>query len=118
MDPIAPRNKRLEKDEERDLRKVLVSQGWHVEKTHGSLYMKGWPDLYAMHPAHKQRWIEVKLKGQGRLEESQVRLFLRWRRHGTGVWVLTGPEDYPLLFRNPNWHLWMDPALRRLHGSG
>lgn len=115
MDPLAPR-KRLEKDEEKALRLLMEKEGWLVEKTHGSLYMKGWPDLYACHRGFGQRWIEVKLKGQGRLEDSQIKRFTEWRRYGVGVWILTGPDDYGLLMSRPNWHVWLDPKLRRLHG--
>lgn len=117
MDPL-PRKGRLEKDEEKDLRRHMEKLGWHVEKTHGSLYQQGWPDLYAMHVAHGQRWIEMKRKSGGKLELSQVKKFSIWTKFGLGVWVLTGVEEYNLLFKNPNWHFYLDPQLRRLYGTG
>lgn len=116
MDPLV-RKGRLEKDEEKLLRAHMNKLGWHVEKTHGSLYQQGWPDLYAMHLAHGQRWIEMKRKGTGALENSQAKKFSIWRKFGLGVWILTGPEDYSLLFKAPNWHIYLDAQLRRLYGS-
>lgn len=115
MNPLEGGRKRLEKDEENAFRKLLVSKGWHVEKTHGSLYMKGWPDLYCIHPAYGPKWIEVKRPGEGKLEDTQVKKFNEWRKYGLGVWVVTGVKDYPLIFKQPNWHHFLDPALRRLY---
>ena len=100
----------------------MRSLGWNVEKTHGNLYQKGWPDLYAMHPGLPNvdggrpltRWIEMKRPGQGELENSQKILFRQWTDHGVKIWVLTTVADYEKLFKEPNWHWWLDPVLRRM----
>lgn len=113
MDPIKKKRK-LEKDHENDLRKFMRAAGWHTEKTHGSLFMEGWPDLYCIHKQHGSRWVEMKRPGDGELEASQKKKFQLWLDHGMGVWILTKVEDYPRLFDKPNWHWWLDPVLRKM----
>jgi hypothetical protein len=113
MNPLKKKAK-LEKDHQEELRKFMRALGWHTEKAHGSLFQKGWPDLFCMHVKHGVRWVEMKRPGQGELELSQVKLFRQWSSHGVGVWVLTTVADYSKLFQPPNWHWWLDPELRRL----
>lgn len=113
MNPLGEK-KKLEDSLVEEIRLKLEAEGWHTEKTHGSMYMKGWPDLYAMHPVHKSRWIEVKRREEGALEETQRKKFLLWAKHGVGVYILCGPEELGRLFGPPNWHLWMDNKTRRI----
>lgn len=97
-----------EKQSSRDLKLKMISEGWLVEKVHGSILMRGWPDWFAAHPQYGPRWIETKSFRENHfLEESQQGKFMTWKRYGVGVWVLRGPQDYPLLFDPPNWHLYM-----------
>jgi hypothetical protein len=65
----------------------MKHKGWHIEKTHGSQFQEGFPDLYAMHPMHGQRWIECKvLRGRSiHFEESQLRKFPVWIAHGVKI---------------------------------
>jgi hypothetical protein len=109
-----PKKPKLEKDIVDELREFMHKEGWLTEKTHGSMYAVGWPDLYAMHPVHRTRWIEVKREKQGALEESQKKKFLEWAKHGVGVYILCGIKDYSKLFGAPNWHLWTDNRTRRI----
>ena len=95
----------LEKVGQEALRKYMEDRGWLVEKVHGSITMKGWPDLYCHHPVFGQRWVECKRHGKkGKLQDSQVAKFKKWAKFKIGVWVLCSPSDYDLLFDPPNWH--------------
>lgn len=89
------------------LRAFLQQRGWNVEKTHGSQYQSGWPDLYAMHPNYGERWIETKTDS-GRIRNSQRIKFTKWRRFGVKVWILRDEKDYEWLFGEPNWWRWLD----------
>lgn len=97
----------LEHTTQEALRELMKSKNWLTEKVHGSLTMRGWPDLYCYHPTFKTRWIECKRMGGGSyLNDAQVARFKKWAQHGLGVWVLRGPDEYDLLFSQPNWHLY------------
>lgn len=113
MEPLR-KAKRLEKDIEREVRRQLVKLGWNVEKTHGSLYMKGWPDLFLAHRVYGCRWVEMKRPGDGALTPSQVALFTRWRRYGIAIYILTKVEDIKLLKGPGNWYIWLDSKLKGL----
>ena len=39
--------------------------GWYVEKTHGSQFQQGFPDLYIMHKKYEPRWVECKVIRNG-----------------------------------------------------
>lgn len=111
MDPLRKREP-LEEQIVSKLRPFMHERGWLTEKTVGSLYSSGWPDLYCWHRTWKQRWVEVKRPG-GRLEPTQIKRFKRWERTGLGVWILTGIDDYQLLFKDPNWWHWLLKEGRR-----
>lgn len=106
MDPL----ERVEQEHEivTRLRKTLEGRGWLVEKTHGSMYAVGWPDLFCHHPQHGSRWIEVKRPHKGALEDSQIKKFRRWLTFGLGVYVLVDDSktQLDLLLRAPNWTHW------------
>ena len=107
MDPIKkkPIKENLVYDQ---VKRKLEAMGWLVEKTHGSMYQIGWPDLFILHPEHGSRWVELKRPRTGRLKPSQEKKFRLWSRYGVGVWIMTGPKDYEVLFQHPNWHWWLD----------
>ena len=94
------------------LKTLMQRAGWEIDKTHGNVYMKGWPDYYAAHKRFGTRWIETKASGTGQLSLGQIEFFNRWTRAGVGIWVLRDEKDYPWLFERPNWHLWIDPLSR------
>jgi len=116
MKPLKRSQSKLERELQAEMIKKLKAEGWHVEVTHGSLYMRGWPDLYAIHRRYGYRWIEMKRPGEGRLKGSQIKKFTTWSKYRIGVWVLTGPNDYHMLFKPANWHAWMVSDLRRADG--
>lgn len=101
-----------EKDGTTRLRKLMIEQGWYVKKTHGSMYSDNWPDLYALHPRHGQRWIEMKT-ACGVLSTGQVDEFGKWSKFGMGVWCLRDENDYQLLFQPPNWYVFSLPMRQR-----
>jgi len=98
---------KLEKDHYRELREFMVNRGWMVRKItvmHDS--MTGWPDAFAAHPVHGSRFIETKRPVHGKLTEDQMKVFPDFQVHGVGIWILETVNDYPLLFKPANWHLY------------
>jgi len=84
----------------------LTVRGWYVMETHGNLYSRGWPDVYATHSKYGLRWIEVKLpkmKGS-KFTPSQMEIFPKLRANGTRIWVLTAAseQEYQKLFKPDN----------------
>lgn len=94
------------------LRDVMHKEGWYTKKTHGSMYSKSWPDIYAMHPLHGQRWIETKAPS-GELSYEQIQEFALWAKHNVGVWVLRDEKDYKWLLEEPNWYKFALPKKMR-----
>lgn len=88
---------------------LLESKGWFVKPTHGNLYQSGFPDLYCIHTAHKQRWIEVKNPLSYRFTIAQLGDFPKISK-GTGIWIMTAASEseYSKLFARPNWHLYLN----------
>ena len=84
---------------------LMQSHGWVIKRLNvsaGNYSTPGWPDYFAAHHKHGPRWIEMKIKG-GSLEESQIKFCTDFAAVKVGVWILTGPNDYKLLFEEPNW---------------
>lgn len=105
MDPIRGKPK-LEKEHNIDLKALMESRDWLYKKVTGSMYMVGWPDVFAAHREFGVRWIETKRPVTGKLDRDQIRVFSQFQTHGVGIWILTKREDYPLLFEPPNWWKW------------
>ncbi len=83
------------------LRRLMVKAGWHIEKMHGGMYQKDFPDLYCMHKMFGTRWVEMK-KPVGKLSKGQIKKFILWSKHNTNIWILEGPEDYGMLMKPCN----------------
>lgn len=111
MDFKRPRGKPEHTGQER-LRRLMELEGWYVRKTHGSIFSRDWPDLFAMHPKHGTRWIECKTE-DGQLSDGQVKEFHTWSKHNVGVWVLRNELDYKWLFEEPNWYMFCLPKNQR-----
>ena len=108
MRHFIPKNKKRPEDAIRDrIKQMLVSLGWFVKHTHGSMFQEGFPDLFACHPRYGQRWIEVKRPKMagGKFTAAQLRDFPQFCANGCGVWVLTAATDseYQKLFSDCNW---------------
>jgi len=103
-----PRKKPMQREKaiELTIRKVLESQGWLVEKTHGNEYQAGWPDLWCYHVVHGARWIEVK-RLSGKLTLAQRKKFKAWLDVGVGIWILTSKEEISLIHGPQNAQEWL-----------
>ncbi len=88
------------------LRRLMEQNGWKLYKVHGSTFMKDWPDYYAIHKMHGQRWIETK-SDVGNLSIGQIKRFEEWTSNNVSVWVLRDEQDYTMLFGPANWHKYL-----------
>lgn len=114
MEPLKP--KRFSKGPERRIQDKIIAmlriKGWYVMETHGNMYQSGFPDLFACHSKHGQRWIEVKLPGMkgSKFTPAQIEHFPKICANGSGVWILTGDsaKEYKKLFARHNWWQYLD----------
>ena len=90
--------------------KKLLFEGWYVMRTHGNMFQKGFPDLYATHRRYGPRWIEVKLPGMvgSRFTPAQLDIFPKMLENGTDIWILTSQDEYGLLFLESNVQFYLD----------
>jgi hypothetical protein len=88
-----------------DLIKFLRLRQWYVLETHGNMFQRGLPDLFATHIKHGPRWIEVKYAERYCFTPAQLDTFPQLTKHGSGVWILTAAteHEYRKLFQGPNW---------------
>jgi hypothetical protein len=96
---------------QRDLIEYLKGREWLVERMIGNAFQKGIPDLYAFHPSHGQRWIDVKVEGKWSLTKAQRHKWPMWESFGCHIWILTGADqdNYDKLFSPCNWRdYWKD----------
>jgi hypothetical protein len=84
----------------------LKLRDWFVMETHGNMYQRGLPDLWATHTIHGQRWIEIKQPTQYCFTPAQLKTFPEICTHGSGVWVMTAANqwEYAKLFGHHNWY--------------
>lgn len=96
-------------DIQNDIRAFLFAYGWKVKRMHGNAFQKGIPDLYAVHPEHGKRWIEVKPKKGYSFTNDQLRDFPDFERHNDPIWILNAgtKEEYHKLFEPPNWRSYL-----------
>lgn len=83
---------------------MLKIRDWYVMETHGNMFQRGFPDLYATHSMYGGRWIEVKDPNGFSFTAAQHDCFPKLIANGTGVWVLMGDSEheYQKLFKPPN----------------
>lgn len=109
MEPVRIREKYgPEHKIQQALIKFLELRGWHVMETHGNLFQRGFPDLYTVHPVHKQRWIEVKNPTSYSFTVAQKEHFPIIHAV-VGIWILVAAteEEYKKLFAPPNWEKYL-----------
>jgi hypothetical protein len=77
--------------------------------THGNMYQSGFPDLYCCHARYGARWVEVKMSTGYAFTPAQLEMFPQISGKNIGIWVLTAAteEQYSLLFKPPNWHMFL-----------
>jgi hypothetical protein len=92
----------IEREIQDSIIEALKKENWYVLETHGSLYQKGFPDLYACKKGFGQRWIEVKRKSGYCFTGAQLETFPRLDCEGVGIWILQS-NNLGLLSSPPNW---------------
>ena len=110
-----PHSKHIERPEakiQRAIMDMMTLRGWWCKQTHGNAYTEGWPDFFSCHYSYGQRWVEVKLPNMkgSHFTSAQLRDFLEFMAHGSGVWILTAASEgeYQKLFEPPNWWKYLD----------
>ena len=98
-----------------DLIVFLTLRGWTLMPTHGNLFQRGFPDLYALHEEHGSRWIEVKNPKKFAFTPAQKTYFPVMSLAGVGIWVLVAATDdeYAKLFRPANCFAYMSGVVPR-----
>lgn len=88
----------------------LKARYWLVREMHAGARMMGWPDLWASHVKHGQRWIEVKLPDmkKSKWTDAQKIWFPKMVEAGTPLWIMTeaSEKQYMWLFskKQGNYH--------------
>lgn len=104
MDPYKPREKPEEKIQIAIINKLKILD-WFVKPTVGNMYQSGFPDLFCCHSNYGHRWVEVKNPGHYRLTPAQIDWFPKMCAHGSGVWIVTSPDQVPDVLMTPfNWY--------------
>lgn len=87
------------------VREFLRLRGWKTFRLHGNAFQKGLPDLYAAHPLHGPRWIEIKRPKDYKFTQHQKRVFPELESAGEKIWILVDAtmNEYMKLFEAPNW---------------
>lgn len=93
-----------ERDIQEAIKADLISEGWYVKDTYGSIFQYGFPDIYACHRTYGYRWIEVKNPNGYVFTPAQIKTFPLMTAHGAGVWILKDRSELPKLFEPCNWH--------------
>ena len=111
MEPLKKPNPRIgpEAKIQSEIEFALRGREWYVKSTHGNMYQSGFPDIYAYHKKHGQRWIEVKYKEHYVFTPAQLENFPMMSAFGIGIWILVSADQNELqkLFQPPNWHLYL-----------
>jgi hypothetical protein len=96
----------------------LKVRDWSVDSTHGNAYQSGFPDLFACHHQYGSRWIEVKMPVGYAFTPAQLEQFPRWSSKNVGIYILTAAtqEQYELLFKPANWHMFLSIMKEGHHG--
>lgn len=97
----------LERTGRRDLQEYARDHGWLIVPMVGNEFLKGYPDTIWHHKQFGIRHVETK-SSRGKLRTTQIEMFMKLEAHGTGVWVLEHAGDYPLIFKEPNWHFYLE----------
>jgi hypothetical protein len=108
-----PTIENVKRGPERIIQDALINylkiHDWYVMETHGNVYSRGFPDLFATHKRYGQRWVEVKKPVGYSFTPAQLECFPLLEANGSGVWVLTAAtqHEYEKLFQKSNWSLYL-----------
>ncbi len=85
----------------------LEDRGWTVKIMSASLYIYGFPDLWAGHPKYGERWIEVKNPVSYKFTAAQLEFFPKMIACKCPIFILTAANEknYKRLFGDSN--LWI-----------
>lgn len=96
---------------QRAIVEYLAVRGWYTMETHGNMFQRGFPDVYATHSKYGARWIEVKNPLAWKFTAAQQECFPKLLANGTRIWVLTAAtdEEYAKLFQPCNiWQFFLE----------
>jgi hypothetical protein len=84
---------------------MLKLKDWYVMETHGNMFQRGFPDLYATHTKYAGRFIEVKNPDGYSFTAAQLECFPKLIANGTNIFILTAAteDEYQKLFRPCNY---------------
>lgn len=108
MQPFKPKRTRANGPESQIQAAVVAmlrNRGWYVIETHGNMYQRGLPDLFACHSMYGQRWIEIKNPDAYGFTPAQMDTFPKLCANGSAVWVLVAAteQEYNKLNKPCNW---------------
>ena len=105
MEPLMIKKGNPEEQIQNRIIEFLRAREWLVMVTHGNLYQKGFPDLFATHRSFRQRWIEIKNLDQFSFTAAQLEFFPLLCANGSGVWIMCDATEaeYQKLFKPCNW---------------
>ena len=113
MNAYSPRNTKRGPEAiiQKAIIKMLRGYNWHVMETHGNMFQKGFPDLFACTTLDggTLRWIEVKNPLSYKFTPAQIENFPKMCANGCGVWIMVAATDaeYKKLFRPHNWYQYL-----------
>lgn len=84
------------------IKEELEDDGWQVMVTIGSIYQKGFPDLYAIKGIHR-KWIEIKMPDEYSFTSNQRKYFPLIDACGREIWILNSTGQLDLLEKRGNW---------------
>lgn len=101
------RNKGPEHKIQKDIIPYLEDRGWRVRIMAASLYISGFPDLWAGHPKYGEKWIECKNPVSYSFTPAQLEFFPIMIACKCPIYILTAAneENYQRLFKKSN--LWV-----------
>lgn len=80
-----------------------------MKETHGNMFQKGFPDLYATHVKYRQRWIEIKQPVGYSFTAAQLEDFPLLEANGSPIWIMTAATEteYLKLWKPSNWSFYL-----------
>ena len=103
-----------------NIKRELISLGWHVEVMSCNQYQFGIPDLYLFkviyednQPVEYHRWVDIKRPKGSTLTKRQCQKWPLWESKGLGIWILDAVGQEHKLFEPCNWREWWKPRYEK-----